>query len=117
MERSKQKVVPNFCLKTLGVRIKQNKQTKGLLIPILDLSLYPGLIFDGRPRSIYEINNYIKTLKIFFSSLKENIKSESAFKYLDVYKVYPNYVLNTLKSSFKTASFFFFSQAGLFFFK
>ena len=100
------KVVPNFCLKNLGIKITRNKQTKGVLIPILDLSLYPSQISDGRPRCIYEINNYIKTLKTFFSSLEENIKSESAFKYLDVYKVYPNYVLNTLKSSFKKTSFF-----------
>ena len=107
--------MPNFCLKNLGVQIKQNKKTKGLLIPILDLSLYPGPISDGRPRSIYEINNYIKILKIFFSSLKGNIKSESAFKYLDVYEMYPSYVLNALKSSFKKVSFFSSHKQGCFF--
>ena len=94
-----------FCQKTLGLSIKQNKNTKGLLIPILDLSLFPGNIADGRPRSIHEINDYIGILKSFFSNLKKNIQDDSAFKYLDVYKVYPNYVLRSLRSNFKDATF------------
>ncbi len=114
-KNSNKKIIPNFCQKTLGLSIKQNKNTKGLLIPILDLSLFPGNIADGRPRSIHEINDYIGILKSFFSNLKKNIQDDSAFKYLDVYKVYPNYVLRSLKSNFKDATFFSSNKSGCLF--
>jgi len=100
------KIIPNFCQKTLGINIRQTKQSKGLLIPIFEFSLYPGHIAGGRPRTIYEIDRYIKNLKVFFSSLRDDIKEDSAFKYLDLKKIYPNYVLESLKSKFKKTVFF-----------
>ncbi len=100
------KIIPSFCQKTVGLNIKQSNKTKGLLLPIVDLSLYPGNIHGGRPRTIYEIDRYIGNLKIFFSNLRTDIKKDSAFKYQDFEKIYPDYVLRSLKSKFKKTVFF-----------
>ena len=111
------KVIPIFCQKTLGFKIKQSKQSKGLLIPIVDLSLHLGNIAAGRPRSIYEIDKYIWNLKTFFLNLKNNIKQDSAFKYQDTQKIYPSYVLDTLKKNFKKTLFFSSEKQACFFLK
>lgn len=105
-QNNKKKITPSFCQKTIGYKIKQTKETKGLILPILDLGLYPGNIHGGRPRTIYEIDRYIANLKIFFSNIRNDVKKVSAFKYLETEKIYPDYVLRSLKLSFKKTNFF-----------
>jgi putative transferase (TIGR04331 family) len=116
------KIEKLFCQKMIGIRIKQTKKTSGLIMPLFDWHLYPGDIGSGRPRTLNEINLYIKNLDIFFSNLREDIKTKSAFKFLkhernlfSDYNLYPTYVLNTLKSKFKKANFFHSKKSSIYY--
>ena len=86
-------------------------------MPIFDWHLYPGDIVGGRPRTLNDINLFINNIDIFFSTLREDIKNKSSFKFLknednlfSHYNLYPKYVLNNLKSKFKKAKFFSFQK-------
>ncbi len=101
------KIEKLFCQKTIAIKIKQNKKTSGLIIPIFEWHLYPGDIVGGRPRTLNDINLLINNIDIFFSTLRDDIKTKSAFKFLKYENnLYPKYILNNLKSKFKKASFF-----------
>ena len=83
-------------------------------MPIFDWHLYPGDIGSGRPRTVNDINLFINNIDIFFSTLREDIKNKSSFKFLknednlfSHYNLYPKYVLDSLKSKFKKVNFFY----------
>ena len=76
-------------------------------MPIFEWHLYPGDIGSGRPRSLNDINSLINNIDVFFSTLRDDIKAKSAFKFLKYEnKLYPKYILNSLKSKFRKVSFF-----------
>jgi len=113
------KVIPGFCQKTIGIKIRQTKKTEGVIIPIFDWNLNPGDISGGRPRNLNDINLYIKNLNIFYSKLNPKIKKKSAFKFFDYSNcdysnckdLYPKYVLNNLMNKFKKKNFFHSSES------
>ena len=71
------------------------------------MAFISGDIVGGRPRTLNDINLLINNIDIFFSTLRDDIKTKSAFKFLKYEnKLYPKYILNSLKSKFRKVSFF-----------
>ena len=99
------------------IKVKKLYQFFVKKLQVLKLNNHLGNIAAGRPRSIYEIDKYIWNLKTFFLNLKNNIKQDSAFKYQDTQKIYPSYVLDTLKKNFKKTLFFSSEKQACFFLK
>ena len=100
------KIITSYCQKTHGVSIQQTKKSSGVIVPIFEWNLHPGDIQGGRPRNLNDINLYTKNLKIFFSSLKPEIRKKSAFKFFKYKEHYPNYILKKLMSKFDKKNFF-----------
>jgi putative transferase (TIGR04331 family) len=110
------KIEKLFCQKTIGMRIKQTKKTAGLIMPIFDWHLYPGDIGSGRPRTLNDINLFINNLNVFFSTLRDDIKTKSAFKFLKYENnLYPKYVFHSLKSKFRKANFFHSKKSSIYY--
>ena len=114
-EKSK-KIEKLFCQKTIGTKIKQTKKTSGLIMPIFDWHLYPGDIGSGRPRTLNDINLLINNIDIFFSTLRDDITTKSAFKFIKYENnLYPKYILNSLKSKFRKVSFFHSKKSSIYY--
>ena len=91
------KIRPFFCQKHyyINPKIIKRKNSKGLIIPIMEEPLSPGNIASGRPRTKMEINDYIEVIDNFLRGLNKNIKKQSAIKTFN--NPLENYVYNSLK--------------------
>ena len=105
--KTEKKITPFYCTRNLYVQnIKKKKFNKeGLIIPFTEIPLTPGNIASGRPRNIMEIDNYVETLKTFYTKLEPNIKKASVFKGVQNNLKKFSYVENSLKYIIKNSKF------------
>lgn len=95
------KIIPLFLQKTLGIKIKKNYLSNGILLPVDNFNLQPQSTSEGYPKYKEEIDNYIKNIIAFLSNIDKSILDKSFLKYLNHSNIKENnYTLESLKFKF-----------------
>jgi putative transferase (TIGR04331 family) len=95
------KIIPLFLQKTLGIKIKKNYLSEGMLLPVDNFNLQPQSTSEGIPKYKEEIDSYIKSISTFLLNVDKSILDKSFLKYLNHSNIKENnYTLNSLKFKF-----------------
>ena len=98
------KTLPLFLQKTVYKKINKKRNASGLIIPVMEGNLLPGIDFaQGSPRNKMEVDKSIDNIVSFVSEVNQSILNASIFKHIKHYKW--NYTLESLKSKFPNFKF------------